>query len=126
MHIKAIVSAAALAAALGLGTTAYAQTMIGGQTISEADMERVKLHCEDLQTAENQAAGAVDDDSEADDATEATETTGTPVDTDEDGTADETQPAEDAEDTDTAAVGALDMDAITLEHCKEAGFITSP
>ena len=121
MHIKAIVSATALTVALGFGTAAYAQTMIGSQTVSEADMERVKVYCEDLQNAENQAAGAVDDDSEADDTT-----TGTPVDTDEDGTVDETQPAADAEDTDTAAVGALDMDAITLENCKEAGFITSP
>ncbi|WP_323032533.1 hypothetical protein [Paracoccus sp. (in: a-proteobacteria)] len=49
MHIKAIASAATLAVVLGFAGTAAAQTMIGNQTVSEADHERVKNYCEDLQ-----------------------------------------------------------------------------
>ncbi len=113
MHIKAIVSAAALSVALGFGTAAYAQTMIGGQTISEADMERVKVHCEDLQNTENQAAGATAAEGEL---TEADDSTAT----------DDTADATDDGDDDTAAVGSIDMDLITLENCKEAGFVTTP
>ena len=46
MHIKTIASAIALTAALGLSGYTYAQTMIGNQTVSEADMERVNAALE--------------------------------------------------------------------------------
>ena len=113
MHIKAIVSATALTVALGFGTAAYAQTMIGSQTVSEADMERVKVYCEDLQNAENQAAGATDAETELNEEDDGSST---------DDTADATSDG----DNDSAAVGAIDMDIITLENCIEAGFVTAP
>ena len=115
MHIKTLVSASTLAIALGFAGTAFAQTSIGGQTLSEGDMERVKVHCEDLQNQANQAAGATgaesdlnedDSDSDTDDGT------GTDTDT------------ESEDESDTAAVGSVDMDLITVETCAEAGFIT--
>ncbi len=107
MHIKAIVSAAALSVALGLGGVAYAQdaalpTMIGEQQLTPADAERVKVYCEDLQNTENQAEGAGETGVDA----PATEEAG--------GAAE------------TAAVGSVDMDLITIEACTEAGFITAP
>lgn len=104
MHIKAIVSAAALSVALGFGGVVYAQdaaatmtlpTMIGNQEVGEADAQRVKNYCDDLQAAANQAAGT-----EASDA----ETTQEDV-------------------ADTAAVGTIDMDAITIETCLEGGWL---
>lgn len=109
MHIKTLVSAGALAIALGLGAPAavFAQaaattpTMIGEQTLSEADAERVKVYCEDLSTEANQAEGATNDDVDA----AASEEAG--------GAAD------------TAAVGSVDMSLITLENCVEAGFVTA-
>jgi hypothetical protein len=113
MHIKAIVSATALTVALGFGTAAFAQTMIGDQTVSEGDMERVKVYCEDLQNAENQAAGATAAEEEL---TEA----------DDGSSADDTADATDDGDDDSAAVGSIDMDIITLENCIEAGFVTAP
>jgi len=100
MHIKTIASATILAAMLGLGGAAYAQTMIGNQSVSEADMERVKVYCEDLKTAANQAEGT------------------TPTEGEE-------APAATAENS-TAAVGSVDLDAITIENCLEAGFIEEP
>ena len=122
MHIRTIVSAAALSVALGFGTAAYAQTMIGEQTVSEGDMERVKVYCEDLQNAENQAAGATDDETEAGDTTQddADNSTG------EDAEAASENAPDTADSDDSAAVGSIDMDLITLENCKEAGFITAP
>ena len=110
MHIKTIASAAALSVALGLSGFVFAQdaavttdmalpTMIGNQELTEADAQRVKVHCDDLQTAANQAVGTEDAQEEG---------------------ADE----EDTEATDSeAAAGSVDLDAITLETCIEAGFI---
>lgn len=99
MHIKAIASAATLAVVLGFAGTAAAQTMIGNQTVSEADHERVKNYCEDLKTADTQAMSGTENDeaSTTDEGTEAAE---------------------------TAAVGAVDLDQITLENCIEAGFVS--
>ena len=95
MHMKTIVSAGALAIALGFTGSAVAQTMIGNQSVSAADMERVKVYCEDLQTAENQAEGTNDNGIDLDESSG----TGTP------------------------SVGSVDMDAITLENCIEAGVV---
>lgn len=107
MHIKAIVSAVALTAALGFGGFAYAQdaaatalpTMIGDQQLNEADAQRVKVHCDDLQTAANQAEGVEGADAEGAD-----------------------EPDNEAGDS-QAAAGSVDLESITLELCIESGFI---
>src|SRR6218665_4221972 len=99
MHIKTIASAAILTAALGFSSFAYAQTMIGNATVSEADMERVKVACEDLQTAANQAEGV-----------EGSSVEGTD------------EPDNSAEDS-TATIGSIDADQVTLENCLAGGFI---
>lgn len=93
MHIKAIASTAVLAATLALGVPAFAQTMIGNQQVSQADMERVKNFCEDLK---NRDADNV--------------------------TAQTNEAAPDQKD-ETAEVGAVATDQITLENCIEAGFV---
>jgi hypothetical protein len=103
MHIKSIVSAGALAIALGFTGAVSAQTMIGGQEISEADMERVKVHCEDLQNQENAAVGTS---SNSDDATA-------------DGTEGSTEQG-----TEEGTAGLVQLDEVTLEQCLEAGLIT--
>lgn len=103
MHIKAIASATLLATALGFGSVAYAQTMIGNQTVSEADMERVKTYCEDLQTQANQAAGTTQD-----------QNTTAEVDS---------KDGDSSKDEGGATVGAVDLDAITLQNCIDGGFI---
>lgn len=110
MHIKTIVSAVALSAALGFSGMAYAQSTIGGQAVSEADMERVKVYCEDLQNQANQAEGAT---GAEDELTETDSNSGT----------DDTASATDDGDDDSATVGSIDMDAITVEACMEGGFL---
>lgn len=100
MHIKTIASAAILTAAMGFSGLAYAQTMIGNQSVSEADMERVKVYCEDLKTASTQAVGT---DTSSDDQTEPTNDT----------------VAENSQ----SEVGSLDIDQITLENCIAAGIV---
>ncbi|QQR37599.1 hypothetical protein JI749_08330 [Devosia oryziradicis] len=113
MHIKTIVSAVALSAAVTFGGVAYAQdaalpTMIGEQQLTAADAQRVKTYCEDLQKADTQAADAAasDADSDANTAMTSEESEG--------------------EEGDAAAAGSVDMDLITVEACTEAGFITAP
>ena len=69
--------------------------MIGNQNVSEADMERVKNYCEDLKRADEQTAGAPEADS-----------------------------AMNSSDGEPDKIGAVDIDAITLENCIEAGFVT--
>lgn len=106
MHIKAIVSAVALSSVLGLGGVVFAQdaaatvlpTMIGNQEVSEADAQRVKTYCDDLQTAANQAEGTETSETEA----------ATPVE----------EPV-----AETAAVGSVDLDAVTIENCLEGGWL---
>lgn len=102
MHIKAIASVAALSVALGFGSLAFAQdaatalpTMIGNQQLNEADAQRVKVYCDDLKTAADQAVGTETE--SGDGATTESESSG--------------------------EVGSVDMEAITIELCAEAGFI---
>lgn len=118
MHIKTLVSASTLAIALGFAAPAFAQTApaatsIGGQTLSEADMTRVQVYCEDLQTEANQAVGASGSESDTNDDDET-----------DNGGADSATDTDSEDDHDTAAVGSIDMDLITVESCAEAGFIT--
>ena len=120
MHIKTIVSAVALSAALGFGGVVYAQdaaatalpTMIAEQQLTEADAQRVQVYCDDLQNSENQAVGATDSEQEL-------------TETDSESATDDTAEATDDE-SETATVGSIDMDSITLANCQEAGFITAP
>lgn len=120
MHIKTIVSAAALSAALGFGGVVFAQDAaatalpmtIGEQQLTEGDAQRVKTHCDDLQTEANQAAGATDEEQELSD--------------EADGEATDMESVDGNDPADTATEGSVDLTTITLEMCKEAGFVTTP
>ena len=101
MRITTIATAALVSTMLGLSGAAYAQTMIGNQTLTEADAERVKTYCEDLKTDSEQAVGS----------------------SVEDATPDEATPDADASEESGGAVGTLDLSTITLEQCVEAGFV---
>lgn len=48
MSIKSLTAPLAIAAALGFGSSAFAQTMVGTQEINEADMAAVAEHCRTL------------------------------------------------------------------------------
>lgn len=110
MHIKTIASAIALSTAMALSGTAMAQTMIGSQEVSEGDRERVQVYCEDLQNRENQAVGATGAEDELNE-------------TDDGSSTDDTADATDDGDDDSAAVGSIDTDLITLQNCIDAGFV---
>lgn len=58
MKIKTLTAPIALAAALGLGSAAFAQNMVGTQQVNEADMAAVAEHCRTLAAGSNdQVAG---------------------------------------------------------------------
>lgn len=106
MHIKTIASAAAISIALGFSGFAVAQdaavtwpTVIGNQTVSEADAQRVKNYCDDLQREANQAVET--EPTEGDAAVE---------------------PDTSAENS-TATVGSVDTDMITIENCLDGGWL---
>lgn len=66
MNIKTLTAPIALAAALGFGSTAFAQTMVGTQEVNEADLAAVAEHCRTLAMgSDDQAAGATDAGGEA-------------------------------------------------------------
>jgi hypothetical protein len=104
MHIKSLVSVAALTAALAFSAPAFAQTMVGGVSVSEDDMARVTTYCEELSTAAlTEPAG--DDDGMEDDGANNSESEQAPNGTDQ-------------------ALTTLDLSTITLEGCTEAGIVT--
>lgn len=115
MKFKSLVSPLAVAAALSFGTAAYAQTFVGGQEISDADLPIVEAHCATLAGQGDEVAPDPELDAEAPAV--------------EDDPLGEDPLAEDPLEDDAAADdgldgdGALDLDAITLEDCQEAGLV---
>lgn len=66
MKIKTLTAPIALAAVLGFGSTAFAQTMVGTQEVNEADMAAVAEHCRTLAMgSDDQATSATDPGGEA-------------------------------------------------------------
>lgn len=120
MRFTSVASALALVTALGLGGAAYADTMVNGVNVSDADLDRVKAYCEQLKS------GMTPDDTPSDSpesptSTDAVGTEATPSETEGDTTDDAT--TEDA-DGDQGGESALELGEITLEGCIEAGLVT--
>ena len=105
MNIKTIASALAISSAMLLSGSAYAQTVIGGATVSAEDLPKVQERCDQL-ALDASTASATETDADADAATEA-DTTATEATTDVNAPAD--------------ATTAVDLEALTLEACTEAG-----
>lgn len=146
MSFRTLASPLALATALALSSTAFAQTMVGDQEISEADMPAVTEHCEMLATeapaAGDAAAGGAAAGDAAGDAAAGGAAAGGDAAAAGDAAAGDTMAADTtaegdaaagAETTDPMAEGGaaaggettLDLEAITLEDCEAAG-ITMP
>lgn len=113
MRFKTIASPLALVAALALSSTAFAQTMVGDQDISDDDLPAVTEHCAMLADAD---AGmeAGNGDTAADDAV-ADDTAA------DDMAADDATAADDSMAADDTAEITVDLEAITLEECQAAG-----
>lgn len=111
MHVKSIVSAIALSAALTLTGPAFAQTMFNGAELSAEDLPLVEQRCLDLVTAAS------------------TETISTDTDkADGEEAPDANAGSADAAVTDAPAVNeagnatsTIDLDTVTLEQCQAAG-----
>jgi hypothetical protein len=112
MHFKATSLKIALTAAtaVALGTSVFAQTMVGGQEVSDEDMEFVTVHCKTLTGGLDTEQMGAEPEETADVQTESS-------DGDEmDAAAD----ASEAEDSD-GVLTAIDIDEITMEDCEAAG-----
>lgn len=113
MHVKSIISVLALSAAFALSGPAFAQTMFNGAELSESDLAIVTERCALLvadaeggeKTTGDATTGAQASDSEAPATDGSTETT----------------PTDAPQATDGAQSTTIDVTAITLEQCTEAG-----
>ena len=106
MHVKSIVSAIALSAALALSGPAFAQTMFNGVELSADDLPAVTERCEQLATASETESLTEADESAADSTAGGT-----------DATIADAPGVNEAENATTT----IDLDTITLEQCTEAG-----
>lgn len=112
MHVKSIVSAIALSAALALSGPAFAQTMFNGAELSADDLPKVTERCEQLVTASTTESLTETEESTAGGNEAASENAGSA-----DATIENAPAVNDA----AAATAGVDLDTITLEMCKEAG-----
>ena len=105
MNIKTLVSVAALTAALAISAPAFAQTMVGGVSVSEADLPKVKTYCEELSiSALNPTDGADEAPDATGDAMQSSETAPAPNGTDQ-------------------ALTTADLETIDLPGCIDAGIV---
>ena len=117
--MKMQVSLAAIALAASFAMPAFAQDTIAGMTIPQDEMESVRNHCESLaaedRAAMGEAAEGQDDHEEnptgeGDDAASAGQ-----------GNAEGSTALTEAADSSTDDEGTLDLAAITIADCEEAG-----
>ena|SRR5690606_10593720 len=111
---KYALSTIALLAGLTMGGSAFAQTQVGNNAVSEADLPYVQQHCDALRLADMNESATDTTSTEADDAAE---------DADADATA-ESEPT--GLEADTAARNSsttVDLDTITLDDCRAAGLV---
>ena len=103
---RSMISALALAGAMMFSGAAWAQTVVGGATVSAEDLPKVQAACDTLAAKEKQGDTAAETTTEGD--TEATA----------DATSGETDAGIDATTT-----TSIDLALLTYESCKEAGLV---
>lgn len=109
MKLLNFVAPAALLAAMAMSGGAMAQTMIGGQTISEGDLGAVQDYCANLAAEANESLTT--DDNGADDETTASD--------------DDVDAADGGDDGDEVsdATTEINLSSITIEDCRDAGLV---
>jgi hypothetical protein len=103
---RSMISSLALTAAMLVSTGAWAQTMIGQQTVSAEDLPKVQAQCNTLAGVEMQSDASQSDESGAE-----------PT-----GAGDMASDSEVPNGTDQAT-SAVDLSLITIEDCKAAGLV---
>lgn len=109
MTFKTVTCAIVMGSALMFGGAAYADTMVGSSTVTDADLPAVQARCDQLSTADDASLSQDTDAKSADDSTAgANDATlnGAPEQVDE---------------ATSATTTSIDIDTVTLEQCKAAG-----
>jgi len=104
MNIKVITAASAIVLGLAFAGPSFAETMLGGVAVADSDLPKVQEKCDALAQPESLSTPG--------------QTTDQPAASDSDG-----QKANDANAMATGAPTAINIDAITLDQCKEAGLV---
>jgi hypothetical protein len=104
MNIKIITAASALVLGMAFAGPSFAETMLNGVAVSDADLPAVQAKCDSLNTATSLS------------------TEGTTTGMANAGSTESATPGDKApEGTATGAATAIDISSITLDQCKEAG-----
>ncbi|WP_127143281.1 hypothetical protein [Pelagibacterium montanilacus] len=123
MTIKSFVSPIALLAGLAMTGGAAAQTSVGDQDISDIELPAVEAHCEaldmDLDTAADASAGAAGDMSEEDGEDDGMESDAV----DADAMETDAMSSDNSMEAGATAETDIDLEAITLQDCIDAGLI---
>ena len=115
---KYALSTIALLAGLTMGGSAFAQTQVGNNDVSDADLPYVQQHCDALRLADmNESATAST--TPADEATDAAEE----GDANADATADSEPTGIEADTAARNSSTTVDLDTITLDDCRAAGLV---
>jgi hypothetical protein len=108
MTFKTVTCAIVMGSALLFGGAAYADTMVGSSTVTDADLPAVQARCDMLATSDNASLTQNTDDNVAPESN--------------DGAADATDNQTSAVDEAQAATTtSIDLDTVTAEQCKAAG-----
>ncbi|MDB5585461.1 MAG: hypothetical protein JWP26_431 [Devosia sp.] len=109
MTFKTVTCAIVMGSALLFGGAAYADTMVGSSTVTDADLPAVQARCDMLSTTDSSTSLTEN----TDDNTAAGSN---------DGAADATASATTAVDElQAATTTSIDLDTVTLEQCKASG-----
>lgn len=123
---RSMISSLALTAAMLISSAAWAQTMVGQQSVSAEDLPKVQAQCNTLAAKAKESLGSATE-QKTDDAT--SENNGGDTGTDNDsasssdnGASDMSAQSEVPNGTDQA-VTTVDLSLITIEECKAAGLV---
>jgi hypothetical protein len=102
MNFKVITAASAIVLGLAFAGPSFAETMIGGLAVADSDLPKVQAKCDALAQPQSLSADGK--------TTDQPSATGT-----------ETKKSDSTNAMATGAATAINIDAITIEQCKEAG-----
>lgn len=120
MTFKNLTCAIVMGSALMFGGAAYADTMVGASTVTDADLPAVQARCDQINTAATTDSLATSTDSKASTDASASATTST------DSTAGGNNATisggvEKVDELAASTTTSIDLDTVTLEQCKAAG-----
>ncbi len=119
---RSLISSAALTAAMLLSTSAFAQTMVMGNSVSAEDLPKVQAACDTLAAKSKADAGASNTETKTDAAAEAPAAGDAVADANANTKTDATAGQTDAG-VNAATTSSIDLALLSYEECQKAGLV---